>query len=128
MEEGGIKFENLTLKYREELPYVLKDLSFNIKPQERIGIVGRTGSGKSTMLLAILRVIEASSGNIFIDNINIKNLNLFDLRKNLTLISQEPTLFEDTLRANLDLEGNLPDEQLWDILDKIGMKKNFEGK
>ena len=103
MEEGGIKFENLTLKYREELPYVLKDLSFNIKPQERIGIVGRTGSGKSTMLLAILRVIEASSGNIFIDNINIKNLNLFDLRKNLTLISQEPTLFEDTLRANLDL-------------------------
>jgi ATP-binding cassette subfamily C (CFTR/MRP) protein 5 len=128
LEEGGIKFENLTLKYREELPYVLKDLSFNIKPQERIGIVGRTGSGKSTMLLAILRVIEASSGNIFIDNINIKNLNLFDLRKNLTLISQEPTLFEDTLRANLDLEGNLPDEQLWDILDKIGMKKNFEGK
>ncbi len=87
MEEGEIKFENLTLKYREELPFVLKDLSFHIKPQEKIGIVGRTGSGKSTILLALLRVLEASSGNILIDGINIKTLSLLDLRKHLTLIS-----------------------------------------
>jgi ABC-type multidrug transport system fused ATPase/permease subunit len=75
-----------------------------IKSKEKIGIVGRTGSGKSTILLALLRVLEATNGNIFIDGTNIKNLDLTDLRKNLTLISQEPTLFENTLRANLDPE------------------------
>ena len=87
LEEGCIKFEDLRLKYREELPFVLKGLSFSIKPQEKIGIVGRTGSGKSTILLALLRVLESSSGTILIDGIDIKNLNLLDLRKNLTLIS-----------------------------------------
>jgi len=83
---------------------VLKGLTFQIKPQEKIGVVGRTGAGKSTLILALLRVLEAELGTIIIDGKDISNINISNLRKRLILIPQDPTLFEDTLRNNLDPE------------------------
>lgn len=83
---------------------MLKGLTFQIKPQEKIGVVGRTGAGKSTLILALLRVLEAELGTIIIDGKDISNINISNLRKRLILIPQDPTLFEDTLRNNLDPE------------------------
>ena len=125
LHSGGIQFENVWIKYRDELPHVLKGLSFTIEPCQKIGVVGRTGSGKSTILLALLRVLEANKGKIRIDGQDIKQLDLPDLRKRLSLISQEPTLFEGTLRENLDLEGQHNDNQLWNVLDKTGLRETF---
>ncbi|RIA94611.1 P-loop containing nucleoside triphosphate hydrolase protein [Glomus cerebriforme] len=94
---GNIKFENLKVKYAEDLEHVLHNISFEINGKEKIGIVGRTGSGKSTMSLSLFRFLEASEGKIFIDNIDISKLNLEELRSNLTIIPQDPILFSGSL-------------------------------
>ena len=85
---GKIEFVNYSAKYRSELDYALKDLSFQIKPGEKIGICGRTGSGKSTITLALFRMIEHTCGDIVIDNININQIGLHDLRQRITIIPQ----------------------------------------
>ena len=87
-EEGKIKIEKYFLKYRNDLDYVLKDLNIEINSGEKIGIVGRTGAGKSTLTLALLRMIESTEGNIFIDNVDINTIGLHDLRHKLTIIPQ----------------------------------------
>ncbi|KAJ3380135.1 hypothetical protein HDU92_006163 [Lobulomyces angularis] len=101
-EHGDIKFSKLFLKYSPELPFVLQNISLEIKGGEKIGIVGRTGAGKSSFSLALFRFVEATSGNIFIDGVDIASLPLSQLRSSLTIIPQDPVLFSGTIRFNLD--------------------------
>ena len=110
--EGIIEFENYSLKYRPETEVVLKNLNFSINSREKIGIVGRTGAGKSTICLALCRIIEAFEGKISIDGVDISKFGLADLRECITIIPQEPTLFEGTLRFNLDPVGTISDLEL----------------
>ena len=86
--EGKIEFQNYWVKYRANLPFVLKNITFTINPNEKVGVVGRTGSGKSTTLLSILRILEASEGKILIDGVDVSKLGLFDLRNKITIIPQ----------------------------------------
>ncbi|XBW38273.1 hypothetical protein QEN19_003862 [Hanseniaspora menglaensis] len=117
---GSIQFENVSMAYREGLPLVLKDLSFDIKDGEKIALVGRTGSGKSSTVLTLFRLVELAQGKIIIDGEDISNLGLYDLRKNLTIIPQDPVLFKNTIRRNLDPFGEYSDDQLWEGLVNSG--------
>lgn len=97
-----IEVEKFTAAYAPHLPPALKEVSFSVQPGEKIGICGRTGSGKSTLGLSVLRMIEATSGRIVIDGLDIKNLRLYDLRRRVAIIPQESVLFKGTIRWNLD--------------------------
>lgn len=97
--EGTIKFEGVVLRYRPELPPVLHGISFNISPSDKVGIVGRTGAGKSSMLNALFRIVELESGKIFIDGCDIAKFGLMDLRKVLGIIPQSPVLFSGFPRS-----------------------------
>lgn len=99
---GTIQFNNYSARYREGLDLVLKNIKLDIKSHEKIGVVGRTGAGKSSLTLALFRLIEAASGNITIDNINTSSIGLLDLRRRLAIIPQDAALFEGTVRDNLD--------------------------
>ncbi|KAJ2451544.1 Transporter of the ATP-binding cassette (ABC) [Coemansia sp. RSA 2336] len=111
--EGRISVENLVLRYAESLPPVVRGISFEVRPREKVGIVGRTGAGKSTLTLALLRIMEASAGRIVIDGIDIGTIGVGDLRSQLTIIPQEPVLFTGTIRTNLDPFGRHSDDELW---------------
>ena len=100
--KGRIAFRQFTMQYRPHGKKLLDNISFEIKPGEKVGIVGRTGSGKSTIALSLGRIVEATSGTIYIDGIDIKNVGLKKLRNSLTIISQDLSLFEGTLRYNID--------------------------
>ncbi|EGC38375.1 hypothetical protein DICPUDRAFT_148988 [Dictyostelium purpureum] len=117
--KGSIVFKNVFMSYREGLPAVLKGISFQINPGEKIGIAGRTGSGKSSTLLALFRLVELSSGSIFIDDIDVSTIGLKDLRHNLSLIPQDPWMFNGTLRENLDPLSEYSDHDLWEVLKDI---------
>lgn len=99
---GAIQFNNYSARYREGLDLVLKNIKLDIKSHEKIGVVGRTGAGKSSLTLSLFRLIEAASGNITIDNINTSSIGLLDLRRRLAIIPQDAALFEGTVRDNLD--------------------------
>jgi len=109
--QGSIKFENYSLKYRSDTELVLKQINFTIDPKEKIGIVGRTGAGKSTICLALCRLVEGYSGRILIDNTDISKVSLSSLRKNLSVITQDPSLFTGSLRFNIDPEGKISDSE-----------------
>ena len=117
--EGAIEFKNFYAKYRPSLPFVIVDLSCKINGGEKIGIVGRTGSGKSTLFQALLRIIETDLGEIEIDGVNIAKLGLDDLRRKITIIPQNPMLFSGTLRDNLDFFNKYSDEELYEVLKKV---------
>ena len=117
-ERGEIVFEGYSAGYRDG-PDVLKELTFQIHDTEKIGIVGRTGSGKSTMILSLLRVINARQGRVVIDGVDIATLSLGVLRKAMGLIPQDPVCFIGTIRYNLDPFGEYPEEQLWTALEKV---------
>ena len=119
--KGGILVKNICLRYRENTPFVLNDLSFEVYPGERIAIVGRTGAGKSTVLSALLRLTEYESGSITIDDVDIQKIGLSDLRSNMSIIPQEPVLFSGTIRYNLDPFSQYTDEELWETLRKINL-------
>ncbi|CAD8149098.1 unnamed protein product [Paramecium pentaurelia] len=112
---GDIKIDQLIVKYRENLSPALRGLNVVIKSQEKIGVVGRTGAGKSTVTLSLLRILEASSGSIIIDGVDISTLSLKQLRESITMILQESTLFEGTLRENLDPLHQHTDQELNDV-------------
>ena len=126
--QGKIKFTNYSVKYRPNTPLVLKNLNLEINPQEKIGVVGRTGSGKSTLCLCLFRLLEADEGSISIDDIDISKIGLEILRKNLTIIPQEPTLIEGTLRENVDPSENYSDEKIIEVLKEVGLDDFLEGK
>ncbi|KAI8640841.1 P-loop containing nucleoside triphosphate hydrolase protein [Parasitella parasitica] len=117
--KGQIDVRNLEIKYAADLDPVLKGISFSVKPQEKIGVVGRTGSGKSTLALSFFRFVEASQGSIVIDNIDIKDLGTEDLRSNLTIIPQDPTLFSGSLRSNMDSFDQFSDEEIFTALRRV---------
>jgi ABC-type multidrug transport system fused ATPase/permease subunit len=125
-ESGEIEFKDYVVRYREKLPTVLKGVTLKINSNEKIGIVGRTGSGKSTMFLAILRIVEGEAGAIYIDGVDISKLGLYDLRQKITIIPQDPMLFKGTIRENLDLQDEFKEHEIWDVLEKICMKEKFE--
>ncbi|XP_065206733.1 multidrug resistance-associated protein 1-like isoform X2 [Planococcus citri] len=121
---GKINLQNYNLRYRQDLDIVLKNISFEIKSGEKVGIVGRTGAGKTSLILGLFRLIEPASGKILIDDVDISTIGLHLLRSRLTLIPQDPVLFLGTLRFNIDPVGTSDDETLWNILEKSHLK-NF---
>ncbi|KAF0703952.1 putative multidrug resistance-associated protein lethal(2)03659, partial [Aphis craccivora] len=114
---GKIEFRNFNLRYDLNSPYVLKNLNVQIQPMEKVGIVGRTGAGKSSFIGAMFR-FALNEGSILIDNIEIHDLGLHDLRSKFSIIPQEPVLFSGTMRSNLDPFDEYPDRVLWNALDE----------
>lgn len=120
--EGVVSFENVMLKYRPELSPALKDVTFSTRPRERIGIVGRTGSGKSSIVVALFRMVELSEGHIYIDGVDISRLGLHKLRSRIAIVPQDASLFNGTIRSNLDPTSMCNDAQLWDALERVYMR------
>ncbi len=115
---GAVQFINYSTRYREGLDLVLKNINLDIKPHEKIGVVGRTGAGKSSLTLALFRIIEPAIGNISIDQLNTSTIGLLDLRRRLAIIPQDAALFEGTIRDNLDPGHVHDDTELWSVLGK----------
>ncbi|KAK9706981.1 hypothetical protein RND81_07G164900 [Saponaria officinalis] len=119
---GSIMFDNVVLRYRSELPPVLHGISFKVNLSEKIGIVGRTGAGKSSMINALFRIVELEKGRIVIDECDISKLGLTDLRRAVSIIPQQPALFSGTVRFNLDPFGEYNDADLWESLERSHLK------
>ncbi|KAK5459740.1 ATP-binding cassette glutathione S-conjugate transporter ycf1 [Exophiala xenobiotica] len=119
---GQITFKDYSTRYREGLDPVLKDINLSIKAREKIGVVGRTGAGKSSLTLALFRIIEPISGHISIDGLNTSTIGLLDLRRRLAIIPQDAALFEGTVRDNLDPRHVHDDTELWSVLEHARLK------
>ncbi|GAB6029962.1 Multidrug resistance-associated protein 1 [Chamberlinius hualienensis] len=119
---GAISFTNYKTKYREELENVLRGVTLKINPGEKVGIAGRTGAGKSSMTLALFRIVEPTDGGIVIDDVDIMDIGLHDLRSRMTIIPQDPVLFAGPLRFNLDPFNANTDEEIWTALDMAHLK------
>ena len=126
IQEGKIEFDKIWIKYRPNLDCVLKNISFIIKPCEKICIMGRTGSGKSTIILALFRIVESFKGKIYISGKNIKKINLKNLRQCLGIVPQEPKIFSGTLKFNVDPIGNFTDIEINNALNEVGLFKLME--
>ncbi|KAA6367717.1 MAG: ABC transporter: Multidrug resistance-associated protein, ATP binding protein, partial [Streblomastix strix] len=145
--KGRIQFENVSFRYRSGLPYVLKDVSFDLKGGEKIGVCGRTGAGKSSLLFALFRLVELdpklqpklidvttgfpiesdpneepNKGRILIDGIDISKVFISRLRRSIAIIPQDPTLFTGTLRYNLDIGSKCKDDRIWEVLKMVEMR------
>ncbi|KAJ3210100.1 Multidrug resistance-associated protein 1 [Dinochytrium kinnereticum] len=125
---GAIEVKDLDVKYASMAEPVIKGLTLSIRPGEKIGIVGRTGSGKSTFLTALFRLVEPHAGSISIDGKDISKLGLKTLRERLQIIPQEPVLFTGTIRSNIDPESNYDDVKVWDALQMVGLKEFISSK
>lgn len=130
--QGAITFTNVKLRYREGLPLVLKGLNFTVRPRERIGVCGRTGSGKSSTFLALMRIVEiekSEGSGVYIDGVDCAKLGLHTLRNAIAIIPQDPILFTGTVRMNLDPLKLYTDEKIYDTLNQAHLGsfiKNFE--
>uniref|UniRef100_A0A8C3DLY5 ATP binding cassette subfamily C member 2 n=1 Tax=Corvus moneduloides TaxID=1196302 RepID=A0A8C3DLY5_CORMO len=125
--KGEIQFIDYQVRYRPELDLVLQGISCNIGSTEKVGVVGRTGAGKSSLTNCLFRVLEAAGGKITIDEVDIATIGLHDLRKNLTIIPQDPVLFTGTLRMNLDPFDQYSDEEVWKALELAHLKTYVQG-
>nr|XP_022339096.1 ATP-binding cassette sub-family C member 9-like isoform X1 [Crassostrea virginica] len=122
---GKIEFRNVSLKYDAHLDKVLDGASFTIYPGEKVGICGRTGSGKSSLTLSLFRMIDICEGDIYVDEKDTKRVPLEELRSKLAIIPQDPVLFTGTIRYNLDPEGEISDEKLWAALETVQLKESI---
>lgn len=119
---GGIQVEDLIVRYRHDLEPVLHGVSFEVQAGEKVGIVGRTGCGKSTLMMALYRIVEPWSGRVIIDSIDVSTIGLKDLRSRLSLVPQDPIVFSGTIRTNIDPFGvSRNDDQLWEVLKHSGL-------
>jgi ABC-type multidrug transport system fused ATPase/permease subunit len=118
---GAVAVEGLVVRYRADLDPVLRGVSFTVAPGAKVGIVGRTGSGKSTLCAALFRIVEPVAGRVVIDGVDTASLGLADLRRALGLVPQDPVLFSGTIRSNLDPLGAHPDPALWTALDRAAL-------
>ncbi|XP_046739580.1 multidrug resistance-associated protein 1 isoform X8 [Diprion similis] len=125
--EGRVEFRDYKVRYREGLDLVLKGLTFTVNGGEKVGIVGRTGAGKSSLTLSLFRIIEAAGGKIFIDGLDVSQMGLHALRSRLTIIPQDPVLFSGTLRLNLDPFEQHTDDQVWKALEHAHLKDFVKG-
>ncbi|KAM3195238.1 hypothetical protein ACQJBY_071375 [Aegilops geniculata] len=117
-QNGNVEIRDLKIRYRIDLPLVLHGITCKFEGGDKIGIVGRTGSGKTTLIGALFRLVEPAEGKVIIDSVDITMIGLHDLRSRLGTIPQDPTLFQGTIRYNLDPLGQFLDEQIWEVLDK----------
>ncbi|KAI8608818.1 P-loop containing nucleoside triphosphate hydrolase protein [Chytriomyces sp. MP71] len=127
-EHGVIHVKNLSVRYALDQPRVLKDLNFTVKPGEKIGVVGRTGAGKSTLSLAFFRIVPFDEGTIEIDGMDIQKMGLHDLRSRLTIIPQDAVLFEGTIRSNLDPFDEYTDAEIWQVLRETHVLESLQQK
>uniref|UniRef100_A0A8C6MW78 ABC-type glutathione-S-conjugate transporter n=1 Tax=Mus spicilegus TaxID=10103 RepID=A0A8C6MW78_MUSSI len=125
--KGEIQFNNYQVRYRPELDLVLKGITCNIKSTEKVGVVGRTGAGKSSLTNCLFRILESAGGQITIDGIDIASIGLHDLRGRLTIIPQDPILFSGNLRMNLDPFNKYSDEEIWRALELAHLKSFVAG-
>ncbi|XP_031342453.1 probable multidrug resistance-associated protein lethal(2)03659 isoform X4 [Photinus pyralis] len=123
---GKIEFKNVFLRYSDTAPYVLQDLNFTIRPMEKVGIVGRTGAGKSSIIAALFQLVD-NEGFIFIDGVDVCKIDLPILRKRMSIIPQDPVLFTGTIRSNLDPFEEYGDEVLWKALEEVRLKDVVNG-
>ncbi|KAK2947355.1 Multidrug resistance-associated protein [Blattamonas nauphoetae] len=144
---GNVNFENVTFRYRPGLPFVLRNVSFAVKGGETIGVCGRTGAGKSSLLFALFRLIdldpslsplsidvdtgmpvpfdpneESNSGRVVIDDVDISKVQIQRVRRSIAIIPQDPTLFTGTVRYNLDIAGQCTDDRIWEVLEMVEMR------
>ncbi|KAJ8251179.1 hypothetical protein GJAV_G00218160 [Gymnothorax javanicus] len=124
---GTIEFHDYGLQYRKGLDWALKGISLHIQEREKVGIVGRTGAGKSSLALGIFRILEAAKGEIYIDGVNIAKIGLHDLRSRITIIPQDPVLFSGSLRMNLDPFDSYSDQEVWKALELAHLKSFVSG-
>ena len=123
--KGAVEFKDYSTRYRPELDLVLKDINLSFKSHEKIGVVGRTGAGKSSLTLALFRIVEPVSGHIAIDDLNTSTIGLLDVRRRLAIIPQDPALFEGTVRDNLDPGHVHDDTELWSVLTHARLREHI---
>uniref|UniRef100_A0ACD6A5A1 Uncharacterized protein n=1 Tax=Avena sativa TaxID=4498 RepID=A0ACD6A5A1_AVESA len=127
-QDGNVELRDLKIRYRKDAPLVLHGITCKFEGGDKIGIVGRTGSGKTTLIGALFRLVEPAEGKIIIDSVDISTIGLHDLRSRLGIIPQDPTLFQGTIRYNLDPLGQFSDQQIWEVLDKCQLVEAIQDK
>ncbi|MEK7692192.1 MAG: ABC transporter ATP-binding protein, partial [Bdellovibrionota bacterium] len=123
---ASVEVVDVSFRYRENLPWVLKNVSFDVPAGSKLGVIGKTGSGKSSLIQVLFRLYSLDRGTVRINGVSAEQADLNRYRRAIALISQDPTLFQGTLRDNLDMPGDLPDAQLVAALDHVGLKKWFD--
>uniref|UniRef100_A0A1Y1JUE0 ABC-type xenobiotic transporter n=1 Tax=Photinus pyralis TaxID=7054 RepID=A0A1Y1JUE0_PHOPY len=124
--QGVVSFNKVVLKYRDHLAPALKGVTFETRPAEKVGVVGRTGAGKSSLFVALFRLSELHSGAVTIDSTNISHIPISVLRSRLSCIPQEPFMFSGSLRENLDPLCNFPDSEIWAALSKVDLTRTVK--
>ncbi|KFH72941.1 hypothetical protein MVEG_00166 [Podila verticillata NRRL 6337] len=120
--QGAIEFRNVSMRYRPELPYVLRDVSFSVQAGQKIGVVGRTGAGKSSLIQALFLLCNLEQGQVWLDGIDTRTLGTEDLRSSIAIIPQDPILFQGTFRYNLDPLSRHSEQELWQVLEASDLK------
>ena len=124
---GAVEFDSLCMRYDPTLPLVLSGVSFNVEAGTLVGVVGRTGSGKSSLFASLFRLVEPESGAVIIDGVDISSLSLSDLRPRLAIIPQEPVVFSGSVRENIDMFGEATDEEVWSAIKAAALEDVVAG-
>ena len=120
---GQLQINNVSFKYRPDLPLVLRNITMSIEGGKKVGIVGRTGAGKSSLISTLLRLVELESGEITIDGVDISQIGLADLRSAVAVIPQDPVLFQGTVRYNIDPFDTHTDQEVWRAIEESNLKE-----